>query len=68
MKPIIEAVYENGVFRPIQREGVAIPEGQRVRITITDEEMPESLRLAVSVYEGLTDDEVRDLESIILRR
>ena len=67
MQHAIDAIFENGTFRPIHRELLAIPEGQRVRITVDDGD-PESLRLALSVYEGLSDDDIDEIEQIALER
>jgi predicted DNA-binding antitoxin AbrB/MazE fold protein len=36
MKKSVEAIYENGVFRPL--EPVDLPEHQRVQVTVTDED------------------------------
>ena len=36
MQCAIDAVYENGTFRPIHRELLAITEGQRVQISVDD--------------------------------
>jgi predicted DNA-binding antitoxin AbrB/MazE fold protein len=36
MKKSVEAIYENGVFRPL--EPVDLPEHQRVQVSIADEE------------------------------
>jgi len=68
MKHAIDAIYENGTFRPIQREAVAVADGQRVRITVDDECEPEALRLAVSVYDGLSDNDIDEVEQIALDR
>lgn len=46
MKHAIEAIYENGAFRPIQSDAVAIADGQLVRITIDDQCEPDALRPA----------------------
>ena len=67
MQHAIDAIFENGTFRPIHRELLAIPEGQRVRITVDDGD-PESLRLALSVYEGISDDDIDEIEQIALER
>jgi predicted DNA-binding antitoxin AbrB/MazE fold protein len=64
----MDAVYENGVFRPLQSEVLAIAEGKRVRITVDDEGEPQALRLAVSVYDGLSDHDIREIEGIALDR
>lgn len=68
MQLAIDAIYENGTFRPIRGEGLAIAEGRRVRITVDDEGDPEALRLAVSVYDGLSDGEITEIEGIALDR
>ncbi len=68
MKHAIDAVYENGAFRPLQPDAVAIPEGQRVRITINDEGEPEALRLASHVYDGLSSEEIKEIEQVALDR
>jgi predicted DNA-binding antitoxin AbrB/MazE fold protein len=36
MKQSVEAIYENGVFRPL--EPVNLPEHQRVQVTVADED------------------------------
>ncbi len=68
MKQAIDAIYENGTFRPVQRDAVSIPDGQRVRITVDDGCEPESLRLAASVYDGLSDEDIDEVERIALDR
>ena len=68
MKHAIDAIYENGAFRPVQRDAVAIADGQRVRITVDDECEPEALRLAMTVYDGLSDHEIDEIEQIALQR
>lgn len=68
MKHALDAIYENGAFRPLQQPVVAIAEGQRVRITIDDEAEPQALRLAMSVYDGLSDTDILEIETIALDR
>ena len=81
MHRAIDAIYEHGSFRPINRELLSIPEGQRVRITVEDGNAtvedgdltvevgdPESLRTALSVYDGLSDDDIDEIEKIALDR
>jgi predicted DNA-binding antitoxin AbrB/MazE fold protein len=68
MKNAIDAVYENGAFRPLQPESVVVPNGQIVRLTIEDETEPEQLRLAAQVYEGLSASEIDEIEHIALDR
>jgi predicted DNA-binding antitoxin AbrB/MazE fold protein len=68
MKNAIEAIYENGAFRPLQPEAVVIPNGQFVRLTIEKEIEPEQLKLAAEVYEGLSANDIADVERIALDR
>ena len=68
MKHAIDAIYENGTFRPIERNAVAIADGQRVRITVDDQCEPEALRLAMTVYDGLSDNDIDEIEQIALHR
>lgn len=68
MQHAIDAIYENGTFRPVHREVLAITEGQRVRITVDEGGDPEALRLAMSVFDGLSDDDIKEIEGIALDR
>jgi len=68
MKQTIDAIYENGTFRPLERDAVSIPDGQRVRLTVEDECEPEALRLAMNVYHGLSDKDIDEIERIALDR
>ena len=68
MKHTIDAIYEKGIFRPIRREAISIVEGHQVRITVEDEVEPDALRLAMAVYDGLTDKEIGEIEQIALAR
>jgi predicted DNA-binding antitoxin AbrB/MazE fold protein len=62
-----EAVFENGVFRPL-----AVPcditEGQRVRLTVEVETPDDVLALAAKVYEGLSGEEIDEIERVALVR
>jgi predicted DNA-binding antitoxin AbrB/MazE fold protein len=69
MAQVLDAIFENGVFRPLGRPELA--EGQRVSLIIEPAaplSPDEMLELAGKVYEGLSEDEVRDLERIALDR
>jgi predicted DNA-binding antitoxin AbrB/MazE fold protein len=68
MKLALDAIYENGAFRPLQQGALALADGQRVRITIDDSGVPEALRLAMSVFDGLSDAEIAEVEQIALDR
>ena len=68
MRHALDAIYEKGVFRPLDRQDLAIPEGQRVQLTVDDGAEPEALRLATAVYNGLSEGDIRDIEKIALDR
>lgn len=68
MKHVIDAIYENCIFKPIQPNNIEIAEGQQVRMTIDDEIEPESLKLARCVYDGLTNEDIDEIEQIALDR
>jgi len=66
---IIEAIYEHGVFKPLQTPD--IPAGQHVRLVIEPvlATAPEDmLTLAAQVYEGLAPEQVDAIEKIALHR
>jgi predicted DNA-binding antitoxin AbrB/MazE fold protein len=63
MKETLEAVYENGVFRPLTRpEGLA--EHRRVMLTVTAEEAPSSLTGSAG---SISADDAREMREIIER-
>lgn len=64
----IDAIFENGKFRPLQPEGLALTDGQRVRITVDDAQEPQALQLAMKVFEGLSDEDVNEIERVALDR
>jgi predicted DNA-binding antitoxin AbrB/MazE fold protein len=73
MTRTVEAVYENGVFKPL--EPIELPEGQRVEVTIpyifrpiTEEEVEERLRETQQLFEGLTEEEIAKVEASVLER
>jgi predicted DNA-binding antitoxin AbrB/MazE fold protein len=69
VKHTIDAVYEDGAFRPLAPLDEPIAEGQKVRIRVETVPSPEEMtRLAASVYEGLSDEEIDEIEKIILDR
>lgn len=69
MKTTIDAIFENGVFRPLRAPG--IPQGKQVRleVDIPDEESPdEVLALATAVLDGLSEEDIGEIESLALDR
>jgi predicted DNA-binding antitoxin AbrB/MazE fold protein len=69
MSQTVNAIYENGVFRPLNHPN--IPEGQTVQLSVeiapklTPEEM---LQLAANVYEDLSSQQIDEIEQIALER
>ena len=68
MKQTIDAVYENGMFKPVHPEQVHLSDGRRVTLVVDDSSLPEPLRLAASVYAGLSVQEIDEIEKIALDR
>jgi len=71
MAELIEAVYEQGAFRPV--EPVELPEGQRVTLSVepralTPDEAESQLRAWHTVYEGLSEDDISEVEAMALDR
>lgn len=66
---MLEAVFENGVFKPLTHPHIT--EGQKVKIIVepvSESTIDEILDLAGKVYEGLTDRDIREVEEIALKR
>ena len=65
----LDAIFEHSSFRLLRRPSVPLREGQRVRLVVEADEAPEAiLRLAAGVYEGLSAQEVAEIEQIALHR
>lgn len=65
----LKAIYENGVFRPLEKP--ELTEGQSVKITVettTPFTPQEMLQLASEVYEGLSETDIDEIEEIALKR
>ena len=70
MTQTIEAVYQNGMFKPLSPVSEEITEGKRVELTIADKKLSpeEFLELASQVYEGLSEEDIDEIERIALDR
>jgi len=69
MERTLEAVYERGILTPL--EPLNLPERQRITIAInvpTAESPEETLLAWQQVYEGLSDQDVAEVECIALDR
>jgi predicted DNA-binding antitoxin AbrB/MazE fold protein len=69
MQQVLEAVYENRIFRPL--EVPELSEGQEVQLIINSKNKinPEQmLQLAAEVYEGFSVEQIQGIEQIALDR
>jgi predicted DNA-binding antitoxin AbrB/MazE fold protein len=69
--PSVEAVYEHGIFRVLRPERLALDEGQRVRLFVETEggtDETDSLELLAHMYDGLSEEEIDEIEKIMLDR
>ncbi len=69
MERTVSAVYEDGVLKPL--EALDLPEHHRVTITLelpSREAPEEALKAWSAVYEGLSREEVDEIEAIALDR
>jgi len=68
-KQSIDAVYEKGIFKPVKQTEINIPEGKKVKIIIDTEENSEDLlKQITSIYDGMTEEEIEEIEKIALDR
>ena len=69
MKQTLDAVYEDGVFKPSRPP--EIPNGQHVRLEVETFSQPSAgdlLELATQVYQGLPENDIDEIETIALQR
>jgi len=69
VKGTVEAIFENGVFKPVERPD--IPEGEHVQLTVEIAVRPlheDPLELAARVYRGLRPEEIDEIERVALDR
>ena len=70
MTQTLEAVFEDGSFKPVDNGSLPFAEGQRVKLTVEapTETQDDLLVLAGKVYEGLSDKDIDEVERIALDR
>ncbi len=70
MSQVIEAVFEGGTLRLIDNAKINFLEGQQVRLIVDfPVETPEELLgLAAEVYQGLSNEDIDEIEKIALDR
>ena len=68
MSKIKEATYENGVLKPVGF--LSLKEHQRVRLFIEEISPVKSdiLNLATKIYQGLSPEEIQEIEAIAFNR
>lgn len=69
MQQIVEAIYENGIFRPLKVPQLS--EGQEVQLIIQSKSKispSQMLQLASEVYQGFSVEQIQDTEQIALER
>ena len=68
MTKTVEAIFENGVFKPISP--LSLSEHKKVTLIIKDnnEEPTDILSLASLVYDGLSPKDIEDIEILVLDR
>lgn len=66
----ITAIYQNGIFKPLKPVSDEISEGEEVVISVKSkrESVNEIMKLAENFYEGLSEEDVNEIEKIALDR
>lgn len=71
MSSDLNAIYEGGAFWPLDGQDIPVPEGEIVKLTVQPAPSSSTLNvlsLAAKVYEGLSAEDITDVESIALDR
>ncbi|MDZ7962967.1 MAG: antitoxin family protein [Aulosira sp. DedQUE10] len=65
----LKAIYENGVFRPLEKPNLNEGESVKIIVESTNPFTPqEMLKLAAEVYGGLLETDIDEIEEIALQR
>ena len=73
MSQIIEAIYQNGVFRPLKPLSPEFHDGETVQIEVTEtpahpDGVNPIMKLAENFYEGLSEEDINEIETVALDR
>lgn len=70
MVQTIRAIYEKGIFKPLNPISNGLTEGEEVVINIEskEERTNEIMKLAENFYEGLSEQDIDEIEKIALDR
>ena len=66
----LDAVFEDGSFKPLDNGSLPFSEGQRVKLTVEvpSETEDNLVELAGQVYEGLSEEDIGEIERLALSR
>ena len=67
MTQTIEAIYQNGMFKPLSPISEEISEGEKVKLVLETQENS-IMKLAENFYEGLSEEDIDEIEKIALDR
>ena len=66
---VVEAIFEGGGFRLVHPSHLLLRDGQRVRLVVETEDIPDTiLDLAAQVYAGLTPEAQKEIEDVAVDR
>ena len=70
MTEIVEAIFEDGNFKPVDNSSLPFSQGQRVKLTVEvpSETEDNLVELAGQVYEGLSEEDIGEIERLALDR
>ncbi len=70
MTQTLDAIFKDGSFKPLENGSLPFSEGQRVKLTVEtpSETQDDLINLASQVYDGLTEEEVDEVERLALDR
>ena len=70
MSQILDAIFKDGSFEPVDNGSLPFSEGQRVKliVEVPAEAQGDLIELAGEVYEGLSDEDIDEIERIALDR
>lgn len=68
MTQTIEAIYQDGIFKPLNPVSEKISEGEKVTLVVELEEVNPIIKLAENFYEGLSEEDIAEIEKVTLDR
>ena len=70
MTQTLDAVFQDGSFKPLDNGSLPFSEGQRVKLTVEfpSETEDNLVELAAQVYEGLSEEDIGEIERLALDR